>query len=108
MRRSTEAARPRSFRLQYIGGAVLPPDAVNQEDIPLGVFRAQGEDRLICRRKIPGAGGSSVGKADYDQVAPKGAFQHLLLAPVDDEASMEGREGGVDFFPDRPGCPIPY
>ncbi len=58
--------------------------------------RAQGQDRLVGRGLVPGAGPGAVREGDDDEVAGEVAFERLGAGAVDEEAATERRQGGVD------------
>src|SRR6185437_16022518 len=87
-----------SCSAEYVSGLVLGADAVDQDDIALGVARAQGQDRLVRIGVVPRAGPLAVGELDGDQVAWPAALQRLEVAAVHDEAAAERGQGFVDPF----------
>src|SRR6185437_16773901 len=87
-----------SCSAEYVSGLVLGADAVDQDDIALGVARAQGQDRLVRIGVVPRAGPLAVGELDGDQVAWPAALQRLEVAAVHDEPAAERGQGSVDPF----------
>ena len=71
-------------------------DAVDQDDDAVGMGRAQGKDRLIGGRLVPGAGPGAVREGDDDEVTGHIAFERLGAGAVDEETAAERRQGGVD------------
>src|SRR5688572_9516916 len=85
-------------RGEHIGGAMFHWHAVDQDDVADRVAGAQGQDRLVGRRSVPGAGAVPIGKLDDDQVARPIALQPFRFVAMNQEAAAKRRERGVDPF----------
>jgi hypothetical protein len=77
---------------------IVGADALHDHGRAVDVVAPHRQDRLVGVRGVPRLGGSQVGELDDDDGAGPGAFLHVYLSAVHDEASAEGFERVLDAF----------
>ena len=84
--------------LQDIRGLVRMSDAGDEDHVGFRILGSQPQDRLVGGRFVPCAHMLSVREFDDDQMSRPTVFDDLELAAMDDEATAEGLQRGIDLL----------